>query len=1646
MVKILRQYSLNYAPKVVAEIPLTENAKRVLKINLEADYVVLPVSVAEPLQLEVGDYCDLNGTGRFEVIDVPTPTPNVTTGGYDYEIKLEATYMLYRNRVFKYMPETGGQEAAWSLTAPLRAHLDIMERNFKAVGILHPGNQPYRCEIVGGCDNADKSFLMQYSNTSCISALINLATKWECDVWVEEYVIKFGRCEYDSDRIMRLEEGVDVLGMSREESSTERYNRIIAFGSERNIPRNYRAIEDTTQIMAGVVQRRLMLPKGTPYVDVAPDMTSRQVVERVVVFEDVYPRTNLIVERKEIYTDSYTDEETGEEVTKTYYRVVVKALSGADNDSSHIDFNFSQDYILQDETLHMIFQSGKLNGMDFEVKFNPKGEPEKIKEAWNSQAQMFELVVNDRYGRELPDSILCPEVGDLCHLYGWDTEKITVLSITAAENELLDEARKLAQKLNKDTNNYICPIRPVNASGNDFNAPYDPTFELKFMLGDRVMLINPGFFEDGFESRVIGVEYPLDYPWRNTVLTVGETGAYSKLKDLTEKVEGITVGMMTGNAGGTQPSGNGSSVYVIGQNDPTAPTNRNVFSALYSKALFLLKGVGYDIVNLWRFIKGLHIGDFVSGSRGAAIDEDGNTEVESIFVRSYMKVMELIYNRLNAVEGDFSFSDSGTIERIVGDVAYIRKRWDGDFTAFQPGDIVYGYVNNLASSGEYYRAWAWVRSVDREANTLTLASYPDADVPGGKNYPLAAHMVIAKHGNNIEATAANAAQYPTVIRRKGTKFTNVRQSCFYISSEQGCIMQLVGVNKPILERENYGTILGKIPAGTFSTEIMEMLNSEHPYLYARGILVQDLIRLGYEGVSVRTANYRGEWSADTALSPTEYYRSTSDTYDTVTWRGVMWQCVSTHATTAEPSDTNSTWARMTGTAGIARYSLDPANTLIKRGSDGSYTPQTIKIAATRTDGGGNIIELTTQSDLDTYGLKLYVKFDNGRFGEMPMGQFIGAESFSNSVIWELREQSTVLTTATAIMVTDGSDGKDGEDGAPGTDGKDGKDGRGISSVSEYYGLSASANVEPTTWSTTVQTPTAELPYLWNYETTAYTTGAPTSTQKRVIGRFGADGRAIEKVIDRYLASALASGVTVSTAGWSTDAAAATSSLSESKPYLWNYEEIQYSKGNPTYTTPHITGHYGKDGAPGDQGEQGFMLVLAKKLTLSDAQWQDFNVAGQQHNLNREYIKLTGSEISRIRIGDYFQLYGQATDSGIYYKVTFRRITPPSGAASTSLYCELVSFEVSEKGALVYPAGVYEPTATYNAANDRCPVVYYNGNYYMLKSGINWVGTQHTGATPASDYAANGNSASWQLVDKFNSIFAEIVMADFAKLGSGVFWGDWFFSAKGTLNSKETDDYSTFNGTMAKDTFIPYWAVNLSNGKFYTNPYSADSIAIQDGILKAGTIGHNFTLNRRRFQMEDTSGSVEANVGAADSNGLFKVIANGQTAIYANAKGGYPCAIYGDNGTITARHRVSGFGFGEISGSGLNYQLGVGYDTYILRSTSSTWLQVILPSDTVVANNIAPYTDNESAKANFAVKLRLVCDPESVKCVSIRALDYTDANGSITPKGMFSNIYLYPGEVMEVLLLKMTDKGDTTSGGKGHYYAFNLNGVGHTAPN
>ncbi len=259
----------------------------------------------------------------------------------------------------------------------------------------------------------------------------------------------------------------------------------------------------------------------------------------------------------------------------------------------------------------------------------------------------------------------------------------------------------------------------------------------------------------------------------------------------------------------------------------------------------------------------LKFGEFIDSliiGKGAGIYPDGRAQFNRVEIRDSLTVLRLIINDLQAMAGDYSFSDCGCIEKVekIDDSTYklwLEKRTDTDWTNLDEHDVMFSIVNSLLIGGtDYYTSWFRCLAKNRNDNTLTVVLYPDSEVPGGKNYPPAEGYNVTRRGNAIIPGTGEA--------------TNERAQSWMISSREGRIMFLQNVFKPILEDYNYALTIGKFP----NLKALEKLplSDNDTGIYTKNLVAENFYQVDYNGDIVPSKVDRGEWSLEVARSESPY--------------------------------------------------------------------------------------------------------------------------------------------------------------------------------------------------------------------------------------------------------------------------------------------------------------------------------------------------------------------------------------------------------------------------------------------------------------------------------------------------------------------------------------------------------------------------------------------------------------------------------------------------------------------------------------------------------------------------------------------------------------------------------------------------------
>lgn len=748
---------------------------------MDHHYIILKFTTATPVYFEIGDSVEIPDFGYFELTSSYFPKHN-DSDGYDYEMQMDAYYMSWKNKICKYRPQHGANETSFNLTTTVGVHMNVILGNLKALGLTYNG-EDFSVDYTTYNNKAfdvQKRFLIEYGSISILDALNAICSEdaLNCEWWIDGSIIYLGYCEMEGQTT--FEQDVNVLSMSYSESKSTYITRLYAFGSDRNIPKGYFTGADADVTTDGVATDYLMLPnkevdsdgfyaKDGYLENVNVVKNDKQAIEGVVMFDDEYPKVECRVSRIKTY-DSTVDNNDGTKTTQTFWQI---------GSTDSFAESFEASWIKSNLTLGIKFTSGALMGMEFDVSF-------KIIDKEN----FFEIVANDTYGRTLPDSVMCPKEGDRFFLFNWDATKITDTDlIPTAQLSLFDRAKQYYQKTMISNSNFTCTM-DGDKFYNDGIYDYHP-------LGEQVKLINDMFAQvdaDGKHyrnSRIIGMEIPLDIPYDHPQYIVGEKAATSRLGKLEDKVDSIKVnGMQIGGTG----SGNGGGVYVIGMNDTTPASDSNVYSARRSRMEFVsrlqdntAKGtITWEKVQ--KFFSGLHVGNSNNENGGSWIpDAEGRSHLITDYLEVRMKAIfeELVINNSSTIGGKEIISPAGgVVAHKVEEVTVTynnvsQKAYRCYFLAEQDGDEVDNdfAVNDQVRSesfnvrkGTYHKVgnhFYWRLVIGRDEDPVELE---------GKKY----HYIDLSDTDC--ATASDVPAKGDVLNQCGNRTDVERQNCLIFSA------------------------------------------------------------------------------------------------------------------------------------------------------------------------------------------------------------------------------------------------------------------------------------------------------------------------------------------------------------------------------------------------------------------------------------------------------------------------------------------------------------------------------------------------------------------------------------------------------------------------------------------------------------------------------------------------------------------------------------------------------------------------------------------------------------------------------------------------------------------------------------------------
>lgn len=663
----------NPSGKAIYDAPVTTSA--IIKYALMGDYYIeLPFSLLTPLDFPLGSYITYKGR-KFEIMSEVYPDFDNKTGGYKYTLQFQAQQNHMKNFICFWL---GGDnpEAVFHNTTDLASFGALIVANMnKALG----GNNWQMGSV--NVEHPETNKLVSFNGDTCWDALSSIAETFDVEWWTEEngsiVTLHFGKLNFGTPETFKRGEVVKSIPAKKGDDS-EYGTRFYVFGSTRNLTKEYGQSEQGG-VTNHVSEVRLRLPDGQQYIDARPGLTKNEIKEVVVFFDDIYPKN----------TETVTSVET-----------IDRTIIEGQTDKAYVmvcnDTPFLPSDVIEGETLGAHFTSGDLIGWDFELALIDDNGDNIDPATWKPEDgfnKKFEIIAQVETSGEsqqiIPNENMRPRGKDDDR--GPDTFVLTGVKlpqqrIDEAEQELLDAGTSYAAKHSSDTTVYDCETNPVYCTHNEKN----------YEAGQAVRLMGPQFGTDGRLSRIQGYEKKL-YNEYIATYTVGDNTPYSRLGSIESDVKASLYSQRIGIAE------NGAAIYLITRYDNTFPTDTNAYSARRAIWEFANKQAPDTFKGRMTFNAGAQFGpSYASGITGVGgfINEKGAGELESLFIRRFLEVPELRYNRVGiSVGDDWSAPGAGVIESVDKDQKLVTlKLEEGEIGAVAVGDICMGIFHDFDPS------------------------------------------------------------------------------------------------------------------------------------------------------------------------------------------------------------------------------------------------------------------------------------------------------------------------------------------------------------------------------------------------------------------------------------------------------------------------------------------------------------------------------------------------------------------------------------------------------------------------------------------------------------------------------------------------------------------------------------------------------------------------------------------------------------------------------------------------------------------------------------------------------------------------------------------------------------------------------------
>ena len=484
--------------EVLLDIPVDDDSYRYRAIA-QAKKVELRYSLVDHVELPTGTYIEYQWE-RY-TLWYPSDFKKEGTRVFDYTVTFGGNEEILKKYKYKLLSDKP-YKLKFVMTATPRMFVELLVDNLN----LYDSGW-----TVGTVIEAPEK-LLSFNHEKCWAVLGRLAEEFDTEFEIVGKTVHLRKVEYFKDAPVALSYGKGngfLPGVGRANQGDNLPVEILYVqGGERNI--DYSAYGSQTLLLPKSQElsyqgRRYKTDKDGMYVTRADRPLSSY-------NEDSYDASDIYPSR--VGTVSETDTEPGEDTDGndvTFYNFYDSSVPA--------NLNF-EDCLIAGQTMTVIFQTGRLAGREFDVKYVHDG-------------RKFEIISSEQDGMTLPNASLYPEVGDKYAIFNISLPAAYVCdnaTKTGASWDMFREAVRYLYEREERQFTFIGELDGIWAKKNWL------AIGAKLVPGGYVDFSDPQFQPDGILIRITGVRDHINRP-HSPELELSNTPVGGFLSDELGKLE-----------------------------------------------------------------------------------------------------------------------------------------------------------------------------------------------------------------------------------------------------------------------------------------------------------------------------------------------------------------------------------------------------------------------------------------------------------------------------------------------------------------------------------------------------------------------------------------------------------------------------------------------------------------------------------------------------------------------------------------------------------------------------------------------------------------------------------------------------------------------------------------------------------------------------------------------------------------------------------------------------------------------------------------------------------------------------------------------------------------------------------------------------